>query len=127
LREVGVSVTIPAPILHPVYISVIIHNRETENPYSLESPVCRAILKAVEESGPTLNQECISLDVPSDDDDSEDDEEESSGGQSSSSSSVGNSRPLLLTGGSKASLASPEDEMDLGSELALTSYIGTSV
>ncbi|ODM94685.1 hypothetical protein Ocin01_11990 [Orchesella cincta] len=54
---------IPLPILHPAYISVIIHNRETDNPFSTDNAVCQAILKALQDSGPTLNQDCISLEI----------------------------------------------------------------
>lgn len=72
---------IPLPILHPAYISVIIHNRETDNPFSTDNAVCQAILKALQDSGPTLNQDCISLEI----------EDSSSITSSSSSGSESNS------------------------------------
>lgn len=77
---------IPLPILHPAYISVIIHNRETDNPFSTDNAVCQAILKALQDSGPTLNQDCISLEI-------EDSTSISSSSSSDSNSSMARSTP----------------------------------
>jgi len=38
---------IPLPILHPVYIAVWIYNRETDNPFDMDSPICKAILNSI--------------------------------------------------------------------------------
>ncbi|XP_044008897.1 uncharacterized protein LOC122852871 isoform X2 [Aphidius gifuensis] len=41
---------IPLPIPHPAHIAINIHNRDSEDPISLDSDICQNILKAIEES-----------------------------------------------------------------------------
>lgn len=40
---------IPLPIPHPVHIAIAIHNRDTEQPISLDSDLCWDILRAIED------------------------------------------------------------------------------
>lgn len=41
---------IPLPIPHPAHIAVTIHNRDSEDPISLDSDLCQEILRAVEDA-----------------------------------------------------------------------------
>lgn len=41
---------IPLPVPHPVHIAITIHNRDSEDPISLDSELCQNILKAIEDA-----------------------------------------------------------------------------
>lgn len=45
---------IPLPIPHPVCIAIELHNRDSDDPISLDSDICWEILKAIEESNGQL-------------------------------------------------------------------------
>lgn len=40
---------IPLAVPHPVHIAIAIHNRDSEQPISLDSEICWEILKAIED------------------------------------------------------------------------------
>lgn len=48
-RSVAEKLLIPLPIPHPVHIAISIHNRDSEQPISLDSELCWEILRAIED------------------------------------------------------------------------------
>ncbi|KMQ94296.1 hypothetical protein RF55_5560 [Lasius niger] len=53
------KLVIPLPIPHPAHIAVTIHNRDSEDPITLDSELCQNILRAIEESPGEMATECV--------------------------------------------------------------------
>lgn len=50
------KLVIPLPVPHPAHIAVTIYNRDTDDPIPLESEICQNILRGIEESHATTDE-----------------------------------------------------------------------
>lgn len=50
------KLVIPLPVPHPAHIAVTIYNRDTDEPIPLESEICQNILRGIEESHGTADE-----------------------------------------------------------------------
>lgn len=44
------KLVIPLPVPHPAHIAITIYNRDSDDPIPLESEICQSILRGIEES-----------------------------------------------------------------------------
>ena len=55
------KLVIPLPIPHPAHIAITIYNRDSDDPISLESDICQSILKSIEDSQTSPDENGMSL------------------------------------------------------------------